>query len=89
MTEQNAPLHFGLQYRDGSHEGPEAPKHCRSCGRPMRLYSTLGFRQHAKFNSDGTPNVIRHAECSRPWFDVRGFHDHAIADEFGDWPWVG
>jgi len=80
---------FGLQYREGSHRGPMAPARCQKCGRPMRVYETQGFGWHPRFKSDGTPNMVRHARCSAPFLArLIGFHDHAIQDEFGDWPWV-
>ena len=80
---------FGIQYRDGSHTGPTPPERCQYCGRRMRLYETLGYRWKPRFHSDGTPNTIRHAQCSAPLvLRIFGLHDHAIQDEHGDWPWL-
>jgi hypothetical protein len=89
-TEAELP-NFGLQYLHGSHLGPQPPAACRDCGRPMRLYETRGYWRVAEpsFDSNGKPNIVRYAECSAPWVKrLWGFHDHAVQDSNGDWPWV-
>jgi hypothetical protein len=80
---------FGIQYLHGQHRGPNPPERCQHCGRPMRIYETQGFRFDPKWNSDGTPNIVRHAKCSAlGLIRIFGFHDHAVQDAHGDWPWV-
>ncbi|HXJ63840.1 MAG TPA: hypothetical protein VNN79_08810 [Actinomycetota bacterium] len=85
---------FGQQYRNGSHRGPNPPAHCQRCGRPMRVYETQGAIEAAesRFKPDGSPNLVRHAKCSAPLLlrllDIFGFHDHALQDQHGDWPWI-
>ena len=80
---------FGQQYRNGSHTGPNPPTHCQSCGRPMRLYQTLGFRWTPRFDSNGNPNIVHHAECTASrLLRIFGIHDHATQDYHGDSPWV-
>ena len=82
---------FGMQYMRGMYPGPDAPSHCRGCGRPMVVSS-----RHAGFNPmTGEEVRIATARCPMPmWlrmlttFRLR-FHDYAEQDRFGAWPWVG
>lgn len=83
MTQQRDQPYIGIGYLHGSHKGPDAPAHCRSCGRPMRVRTTNeGY--------DPTTGEMRHgqrADCTSRWWQF-GFHDHAKQDMFGDWPWA-
>lgn len=87
MTTDHEPLSFGLQYKCGSHSGPNPPAFCRGCGRPMRV--TVEARRYAHFDSEtGAEQFERHARCPRPWWDWFRLHDHAVEDAHHDWPWL-
>jgi hypothetical protein len=82
---------FGLQYMHGSHRGPNPPAFCRGCARPMRITSEP--RRYDRFDPEtGAEQFERHARCPRQWWDrflhPGTFHDHAVEDEHGDWPWL-
>lgn len=82
------PVSFGIQYMYGSHRGPDAPAYCRACGSPMKVTTKrIGFDRES-----GQVLTELRATCSRPvWLrtlEIWRFHDHAVQDFHGDWPWI-
>ena len=79
---------IGMGYKHGSHRGPNPPKFCRGCGRPM----VLGIRADGFDVDMGTPKFVPTARCTAPWWCNwvgATVHDEAEQDAYGDWPWTG